>query len=144
MQVHASCAARRGADGYEAVLVQGPPGTGKSELLLRLMDRGFLLVADDQVRIDQGIASAPEALAGLLEVRGLGIFRLPYLASARLRLVIRLGLGAARLPEPMLHPELGLPVLLLDPTSPSAPARVCLALDAVCGHVQQLAGAFAP
>ena len=143
MRLHASCAARPGPDGYDAILLQGPPGAGKSDLLLRLIDRGFQLVADDQVCIEAHIASAPAALAGLLEVRGLGIFRLPYIPAARLRLVIRLGVQPIRLPEPEAHPELGLPVVTIDPAGPSAPMRAALALDAACGRISQLAGAFA-
>ncbi len=87
MLVHASCAARLGLDGSEAVLLVGPPGAGKSDLVLRLIHAGWGLVADDQVVVEDGVASAPAALAGVLEVRGLGLFRLPYVASARLRLV---------------------------------------------------------
>ena len=67
MQIHGSCAARDGA----AVLLLGPSGSGKSDLALRLLDRGFLLVADDQVLIEDGVARAPPPLAGLLELRGL-------------------------------------------------------------------------
>src|ERR1700722_4969710 len=77
-QMHGSCVSRDG----EAVLVVGPPGSGKSDLVLRLLSRGFELVADDQVTITDGIASSPEELAGLLEVRGLGIVRLPCRANA--------------------------------------------------------------
>src|SRR6516162_9304950 len=80
MQIHASCAARDGA----GVLLLGPPGSGKSDLALRLLDCGFMLVADDRVEVEGGVARPPPALAGLLEVRGLGILRLPYLQSARL------------------------------------------------------------
>src|SRR4051812_30268500 len=63
MKIHGSCAARDGA----GVLFLGPPGSGKSDLLLRLLDRGFVLVADDRVEIDGGVARAPETLSGLLE-----------------------------------------------------------------------------
>ena len=144
MRLHASCAARPGPDGYDAILLLGPPGAGKSDFLLRLIHEGFTLVADDQVVIWNGIASAPEALAGLLEVRGLGIFRLPHLASAPLRLVIQLGVPAKRLPQPETHPELGLPLVTIDPSAPSAPAPAVLALEAACGRVTQIAGSFAP
>src|ERR1700760_1504181 len=72
-RMHGSCVSRN----EDAVLILGPSASGKSDLVLRLLSRGFDLVADDQVDIDDGIASCPPALAGLLEVRGLGIVRLP-------------------------------------------------------------------
>jgi HPr kinase/phosphorylase len=124
-------------------LLTGPPGAGKSDLLLRLIDRGFQLISDDQVIVEDRLARAPVALAGLLEVRGLGLFRLPFLATATPRLVVRLGLTTARLPLPELDPDLGLPLVTIDPQHPSAPARVALALDAACLRVTQVAGAFA-
>ena len=112
-------------------------------MLLRLIDRGFALVADDQVIIEDGMARPPEALAGLLEVRGLGLFHLPYIAPARLRLIVLLGSkAAARLPMPQIHAALGLPEITLDASAPSAVARVVLALEAACGRITQQAGAF--
>ncbi len=138
MQMHASCVARDGA----GVLLLGAPGSGKSDLALRLMDRGFMLVADDRVEIENRVARPPAALAGLLEVRGLGILRMPHLAEARLALAVELG-RACRLPAPAAHPELNLPLLAIDPASASAAQRVALALDCALGRIQQLAGAFA-
>ncbi|MBV9734382.1 MAG: phosphotransferase [Acidisphaera sp.] len=138
-QIHASCAARGG----EGVLLLGPPSCGKSDLLLRLLDHGFALVADDRVDIRDGIARPPPALAGLLEVRGLGIVRLAHV-EARLALAVLLGPAGARLPEPARHADLGLPQVSVDPAAASAPARVALALDCALGRVAQLAGAFAP
>jgi HPr kinase/phosphorylase len=143
MRFHASCAAFLGPDGYDSVLLLGASGSGKSDLLLRLMAVGWLMVADDQVIVEDGIARAPEALAGILEVRGLGLFKQPYLARAPLRLVVQLGVQTIRLPEPQLHDILGLPMITLDPAQPSAPARLALALGAACGQVAQIAGAFA-
>lgn len=140
MQIHASCAAHGGA----GVLLIGPPGAGKSDLLLRLCDHGFSLVADDRVDIVDGMASAPPALAGLIEVRGLGIFRLPYSKTARLALSVDLTAWAARLPRPCRHPETGLPLIRLDAHAASAPARVALALAAALGQVARVAGALAP
>jgi HPr kinase/phosphorylase len=139
MQMHASCAARESA----GVLLTGPAGSGKSDLLLRLLDRGFLLVADDRVEVADGVARPPSALAGLLEVRGLGLLRLPHLAEARLALVVALGAQPERLPVPARHPVLGLPLLALDPFTASAAARVALALDCVQGRRSLAAGAFA-
>ncbi|HUZ64955.1 MAG TPA: aldolase [Acetobacteraceae bacterium] len=139
MNIHASCAARDGA----GVLLIGPPGSGKSDLLLRLLDDGFALVADDRVEIGGGVARPPAALAGLLEVRGLGIFRLPHAASARLVLVVELSGERERMPHPATHAATGLPLVRIDPASVSAPARVRLAFDAALGRVAQVAGAFA-
>jgi HPr kinase/phosphorylase len=82
-------------------------------------------------------------LAGLLEVRGLGIVRLPHVASARLALVVELGNDAPRLPAPTRHDALGLPMTRLDGFAASAPERVALALDCALGRTPQVAGAFA-
>ena len=138
MQVHASCAARDGA----GVLLLGAPGAGKSDLLLRLLDHGYALVADDRVDINAGIARAPAALAGLIEVRGLGVLRLPYCIEARLALCVDLGPPhpAARLPEPARRH--GLPLVRIDPAQASAPARVTAALRCVLGQVTVIAGAM--
>lgn len=137
MQVHGSCAAREGA----GVLVLGPSGSGKSELVLRLLDRGFLLVADDRVDLADGCASAPAPLAGLLEVRGLGLLRLPHLARARLALAVTLG-APDRLPAPVRHDPTGLPLVTVDPSRPSAAQVVALALDCALGRRTLHAGAF--
>jgi HPr kinase/phosphorylase len=138
MQVHGSCAARDGA----GVLLMGPSGSGKSDLVMRLLSRGFDLVADDRVDVRDGIASAPAPLGGLLEVRGLGIFRLPHLRSAELALVVSLGSATPRLPMPARHADLDLPLVGIDAAAASAPERVALALDCALGRVTQHAGAF--
>lgn len=138
-RMHGSCVSRDGS----GVLVVGPPGVGKSDLVLRLLSRGFELVADDQVDIADGIASCPPALAGLLEARGLGIVRLPFRPNARLVLIVELEGHPDRMPMPRLHPDLKLPVVQIDAAAPSAPERVILALDCALGRLTQVAGAFA-
>ncbi|TDH62056.1 aldolase [Dankookia rubra] len=149
MLLHASSVAREA----EAVLLLGPPGSGKSDLVLRLIDRGWRLVADDQVAVSAEAetlrAAPPPALHGMLEVRGLGIFRdLAVAAPATLRLVARLVPREAidRLPEPEGWTEAGitLPVIRLDAFAASATARLGLALDAALGLARQQAGAFEP
>ncbi len=143
LQLHGTCVAR-GADG---VLILGPPGAGKSDLALRLIGKGFVLVADDRVDIatdrNTGVlASAPLASRGLLEVRGLGIVRLPFRPDAVLRVVVDLTQPPERMPEPMTHPVLGLPLLHLDARGASAADWVALALDCATGAAEQIAGAF--
>ena len=139
MQIHGSCASRSG----DAVLLLGPSGSGKSDLVMRLLARGFDLVADDRVDVENGLARPVPALAGLLEVRGLGIVRLPFVAEARLALAVELGAPSSRLPMPEQHARLDLPVLRIDATAASAPDRIALALDCALGRVAQVAGAFA-
>ena len=88
--VHASAA----LIGGRGVLIRGASGAGKSSLLMQILladPRDSRLVADDQVvlRAEGGrlIASAPPALAGLIEIRGQGILRLPPVASAIIEVV---------------------------------------------------------
>jgi HPr kinase/phosphorylase len=97
--------------GARAVLILGPPGVGKSRLALALLaaaQTGQLsfarLVGDDRVLIEPVygrllVRPAP-ALAGLLEVRGLGIRRVPHEPVAVVGSVLELAAGAGRLPEP--------------------------------------------
>ena len=133
--------------GDDGVLILGAPGSGKSDLALRLIDApgsgisGEILpcklVSDDQVivRRDQGrlVASAPAALHGKLEIRGLGIVTLETQPSAPLALIARLQAHAAieRLPAPATFDILGhlLPIIEIDAESASAPARLRAALN---------------
>ena len=101
MQIHGSCVSRESF----GVLLLGPPGCGKSDLVLRLLECGFVLVADDRVNIANGVASAPPPLVGLLEVRGLGILRLPFVPSTKIALVADLTARAERLPSPQIHTD---------------------------------------
>jgi HPr kinase/phosphorylase len=139
MQIHGSCVARDGA----GVLLLGPSGCGKSDLVLRLLECGFVLVADDRVIVEAGMARAPDALLGLLEIRGLGILRLPYVHTVRLALAVELGLPE-RLPMPRQMNGVDLPLVTVDPAMASAPLRVARALDCALGLTPQIAGAFAP
>jgi HPr kinase/phosphorylase len=98
--------------GRRAVLIRGPSGLGKSRLTLDLIEMartGLLafarLVADDRVLLEAShgrlLARPPASLAGLIEVRGLGLMRLAYEASAVVGLVVDLAAtDAERLPEP--------------------------------------------
>ena len=139
MQVHASCAARDGL----GVLLLGGPGAGKSSLAVRLLARGFILVADDRVELDGRLASPPGPLAGLIEVRGLGVIRVPHRAPVPVVLAVLLGAGSERLPQPgCLHAPTGAPQLTLDPANPAVADIVGLALDCVAGRATCVSGAL--
>ncbi len=128
---HATCIAYAG----RGVLLMGEPGTGKSSLALRLIDRGAMLVADDYALLtregDSLVATVPETIAGLIEVRGSGIFRLPYRRRAEIALTVRLGREDERLPEPKEWEMLGLarPLLVMDALRDDSPLKVEMALS---------------
>ncbi len=138
--MHATCVALDGRDGPLGVLLRGPSGAGKSDLALRLIDRGARLIADDLCELvldDVGtetrlIARAPAEIAGVLEVRGLGLIEMPSLAEAPVVLVVDLVAREAveRLPEPASERILGheVPRLVLDPFEVAAPVKLDLAL----------------
>ncbi len=115
-----------------AVLLRGPSGIGKSDLALRLMDRGAVLVSDDQTRVtckdDRLIASAPEAIAGMIEVRGVGLLRVPHYDQVPLGLVVDLTEPhrIERLPQPQFATYLNIrvPLLCLAAFEASTPAKI--------------------
>lgn len=135
IRVHGTSVALDGV----GVLFRGPPGSGKSDLALRLIDAGARLVADDQTELRLAGArlrmTAPAAIAGRLELRGVGILSVPSVAAAPLLLVVDLVAPERieRLPEPEFAELLGrrVPLLKLAPFEASAPAKLRLVLGAL-------------
>jgi serine kinase of HPr protein (carbohydrate metabolism regulator) len=128
--VHATAVAIEG----EAVLLRGASGSGKSDLALRLVDGGARLVADDQVVLRRAdnrlLASAPAAIAGLMEVRGIGIVRVEALETAPLVLIADMlpSDHVERMPPSRFETLLGVavPAIGLAPFEASAPAKLRL------------------
>lgn len=133
--VHAGLIAAWTDGRWDGALILGPSGAGKSDLALRALAHGFRLVSDDRTRLwtDAGqlFGEAPKPLAGLIEVRGVGVLAEAPLRFAPVRLVVRLG-SPERLPdldrESLL--EVVLPVITLDPFEVSAPVKLRRALTA--------------
>ena len=130
--VHASTV----AIGGRAVIITGRSGSGKSDLALRLLDRGFSLVSDDQTIVrregDRLVASAPPRIAGKLEVRGIGIIDIEAANDVPVALIVELTSEFARMPDDNRErPILGvpLPLVSIDAMTASAPSKVALALD---------------
>lgn len=142
--IHGTCIAY----GERAILLRGASGAGKSDLAIRCLlcplppgpgAQVFKLVADDQLIIRKSedgrlLASAPESIAGQIEVRGAGIQRFPYVA-AELCLVVDLVPPDAVTRLPPLPPPtvdyLGvkIPRVSLSPFEASAPLKVWLWLE---------------
>jgi serine kinase of HPr protein (carbohydrate metabolism regulator) len=130
--IHASTVATDG----RAVLISGPSGSGKSDLTLRLLDRGFTLVSDDQTIVrrdgDRLVSSAPPTIKGKLEIRGIGIVDMDTVADVPIALYVELTSEIVRLPDDRRErPVLGvnLPLISVDAQTASAASKVALALD---------------
>ena len=139
MLIHATSVALRVQGRWRAVLLRGPSGSGKSDLAVRLLQAGGRLLADDQTHLERRgralIASPPPALAGLIEVRGVGIVKLArhqlmQRAPAVLLVDLVPGNRIERLPDPQAETllDVRLPRLALAPFEASAVGKLYLAL----------------
>ncbi|EPE95553.1 HPr kinase/phosphorylase [Rhizobium grahamii] len=98
--------------GKTGLLFMGPSGWGKSMLAFTCINEAqrlgisSALVADDQALLSEVdgsvIAACPASIAGLLELRGTGLVRLPHIASAAMHYAI---LPASPTGEKRLPPE---------------------------------------
>lgn len=132
--VHATTIAIDG----QGVMLRGPSGSGKSDLALRLIDDGARLVADDQTEIEARdgrlIARAPARLAGLLEVRGVGIVPVDAVDRVEVALIAEMASQSEiqRLPDEgraaVSVAGVSLPSIRLEPFQASAPAKLRIAL----------------
>jgi len=138
MPIHASCIAIDGA----GILLRGPSGSGKSDLALRLIDGGAILVADDQVELEVigGVlfAHPPEVLAGKIEARGIGILENMPWHRAPVALTVDLVAreDVERLPPARTCTIVGvdLPCVQLAPFETSTPAKIRALLVSLEGN----------
>lgn len=130
--IHASCVAIDGV----AVLSEGRSGAGKSDLALRLIDRGAVLVSDDYTVLTprNGVlyAAPPATIAGRIEVRGIGIVARPFVTDVPVALWVEAG-TPERMPGPVTRTIAGiaLPAYTLALLEASASARLHLMLDGI-------------
>jgi HPr kinase/phosphorylase len=119
-------------------MLTGPSGSGKSDLALRLIDRGAILVSDDAVSMTlvDGtlmIATAPN-IKGKIEIRGVGICEVEAVSPVPLRLVVELCSDIERMPPASLWTDIcdfDVPLLQLAPFEASAPVKLEYAYRAV-------------
>ena len=137
MILHAGLIALRSGGAWRGALISGSSGAGKSDLMLRALDAGFRLVADDRTVAwaseERLFGRAPEALVGLIELRGLGVLSEPPLAQAEASMMVRCEPFAAELdraPDPEWASIAGvkIPLLRLHGLDASAPAKLSRAL----------------
>jgi serine kinase of HPr protein (carbohydrate metabolism regulator) len=120
------------------VLILGESGSGKSDLALRLIDRGAILISDDVVFLETAdkapfLSVAPN-IAGKIEVRGVGIVHVAFIPAAPLRLVVEFVDTPDRMPDDVAHTSIGdyvVPVSRLNPFEQSSAIKVEYALRAV-------------
>jgi serine kinase of HPr protein (carbohydrate metabolism regulator) len=129
--IHATTVAKEGRE----VLLLGPSGSGKSDLALRLFDRGFCLISDDQTIVRREgkrlVASAPATIAGKFEVRGIGIVAVDPAPDCPVALAVEVTADVPRMPD---HGRsrrilgIAVPLVAIDAAAASAAAKVELAL----------------
>lgn len=131
--LHATAVAINGG----GVLMLGPSGSGKSDLALQLIDRGAVLISDDGVLVEAGtplpiLRTAPN-IAGMIEMRGIGIVKVPFADEVPLRLVVRTGERGERLPPENQTMDIAgsqIPFIALSAFEASTPLKVEQALRA--------------
>jgi serine kinase of HPr protein (carbohydrate metabolism regulator) len=138
MNQHACLVALWTSSGWRGALITGASGVGKSDLVLRCLSQDFRLVADDRCTLflagGQVFGTAPRPLAGLLEIRGVGIGRMSHRPMASIDLLVACLSGEARperIPENDQQEILGVPTprIHLNPLEASAVCKVRLALE---------------
>jgi serine kinase of HPr protein (carbohydrate metabolism regulator) len=129
--VQAACVAVNG----RAVLIESRSDEARIDLVLRMIDRNAVLVADDSTICQRQdgvlLASAPVASRGRIEVRGLGVVELSYAERVPVDLLVVILDSPPRFPEDQSKRRVAgidVPVLPLTALDPAAPIKVELAV----------------
>jgi serine kinase of HPr protein (carbohydrate metabolism regulator) len=135
--LHAGMIALRSNGLWKGALIAGPSGAGKSDLMLRALDAGFRLVADDRTLAWASCGRlwgrAPDPLQGLMELRGVGVVSQPCLPVAEAALIVRCADAEDeidRMPQREVERicDIALPTLRVHALDASAPAKLGRAL----------------
>lgn len=125
--VHATSVALEG----RGLLLLGASGAGKSDLALRLIDAGAMLISDDYTLAERRngrlLLRAPETIAGKMEIRHLGLVDMPHARDVPAALAIRLDEKPERMPEhvpTILLAGIAVPLVTLNGHEASAPVKV--------------------
>lgn len=135
--VHGGLVIKRIDQVWRGALIEGRSGSGKSDLMLRLLDLGFRLVADDRAVLWRSNGTlygrAPDPLRGLIEARGVGILTVRAGPLGPVDMVVRCETEdqVDRMPEPGRLELVGedLPLLTLNALEASAPGKLRRALE---------------
>lgn len=119
------------------VLLLGPSGSGKSSLAMQLIDHyGGQLIADDRVCLSENGASLeaapPDNLAGLLELRGLGIVTMAYQTAdinMAVELVARADVPRMAAADFFTHAKINVPLMRLHGHDAASAATIARALS---------------
>ncbi|MCF8473264.1 MAG: hypothetical protein K9G26_01100 [Emcibacter sp.] len=124
----------------KGLLIRGPSGSGKSDLALRLLALGGELIGDDYVEVSSkgkgcAIMAAPKNIEGMIEVRSVGILKVPFRPKADIHLILDLvarndHVHLERLPEgkTVILETVQIPCLDFYAFEPSAPEKIRAAL----------------
>lgn len=121
--------------GENGLLITGESGSGKSDLALRLIDSGATLISDDLTICMKKETSihlfSMEKICGLIEIRGIGLMKVPYIENIKLSMIIQLvDKEIDRLPKIRKKKLLGLnfPLIKIFSKEASAVAKIKLKL----------------
>ncbi|MFC4291903.1 HPr kinase/phosphorylase [Sphingorhabdus arenilitoris] len=126
------------AIGDWGVIITGPTGSGKSDLALRLIDRGAILIGDDYIYLNAAhggpVITVPDNIAGKLEIRGIGIIEMPHKSRVVAKLLVRLTGEGERFPGSLPITDFAgcsLPTLSIDAFHYSSPIKIEYALKSL-------------